>query len=362
MLPIQRSAIFSFGLVSLLLFHSSFSAASRVVVSEVSDELPSQELRLTGDLAAVQSVSVANEITGQVEHVFTEVGDKVNAGDGLIAVRSKTTQLALDEAKALLKSDESSAVLAEQQRERLKRLLETKAVPVETYEQAVTSHEKALADVDARKAAIRALEDALSRHEVVAPFNGVVGRRWVEVGAWLNAGDPVVDLVNDQHLRVKLAIPQQYYQQIASAYASHHESPLLTAYLEGEDQTVEIDRIIPLANEQRNFGLWVNINNDLGQRLPGMSLTVIVRWHSAEQGLSIPEDALIRKADGSILVWKVTSSEEGDTVMPVPVSALYTVDGVTVVSSPALAVGDQLVVRGNETLKPGQTVELVELN
>ena len=70
----------------------------------------------------------------------------------------------------------------------------------------------------------------------------------------------------------------------------------------------------------------------------------------------IPRDALIRKRDGTTLVWRINSSKLAEAIQLEVIAAM---GEQLKVESAQLQVGDQLVVRGNENLRPGDVLQVL---
>ncbi|MGR9107784.1 MAG: efflux RND transporter periplasmic adaptor subunit, partial [Gammaproteobacteria bacterium] len=95
---------------------------------------------------------------------------------------------------------------------------------------------------------------------------------------------------------------------------------------------------------------------------PGMSAKILFRIHEADHTpvLTVPQDALVTAPDGSESVWKVAGEEKGFVVNPVAVTTGRHFDGSVEITAGSIGAGDRLVVRGNEILKSGQQVHLLD--
>jgi membrane fusion protein, multidrug efflux system len=92
--------------------------------------------------------------------------------------------------------------------------------------------------------------------------------------------------------------------------------------------------------------------------LPGKSARVIFGLRSAEPVLTVPRDALVRRPDGTINVWVAERSGDGWTAAPRRVDLGRSfADRIEI--REGLEAGQQVVVRGNETLRAGQSIRFV---
>ena len=108
----------------------------------------------------------------------------------------------------------------------------------------------------------------------------------------------------------------------------------------------------------RTFLARVSVDDPKGMMTPGMSATVVFEARGAQRTLMVPRDAVVRHSDGSASVWVV---EEGKmpTVSERKVQLGRTVERMVEVRQ-GLEPGRRVVLRGNETLKQGQAVRIVE--
>ena len=119
--------------------------------------------------------------------------------------------------------------------------------------------------------------------------------------------------------------------------------------------------LIPQSRDgARTFPFWLEIPNTENRLAPGMSAEVQLAVEQDTQPvLLVPNDALVRRADGSTLLWVVRENGEGvGVVQPAQVLAGRSSKGLREVDSAALRVGDLVVVRGNESLRPNQPVNV----
>ncbi len=334
-------------------------AQTLVSVDNVKLSRIAQSLTINGNVVAAREVDLANEEAGKVERVFVELGDYVEQGQLLLQLRDEDTRWQLRQAQAQLKSDKAQVTLAKLEEQRSAQLLRRDAVSKGVADEALAELTRSQAITAVREAEIARLQDRLQRHQIKAPFAGLISQRIAEQGGWLAQGATAFRLSTHNKLRVELLIPERYYGQLSARQTSLAIS--LRQLETGAQQAAKLERIIPIANQQRSFMLWLSVDNTNQQWIPGMSAVAEVSWREDSAQLTVQEDALVRKADGSIIVWKAISKEQvSDTyeAVAVTVTVGHSKAGRVEVHSDKLNVGDQVVVRGNELLKPQQAIRL----
>lgn len=339
----------------LLLSLPSFPALAKpspVVAAPVSEEYLPGELQLSGNIVSAKEGNISTEVAGMVAEILVEEGDEVSRGQVMVLLREGPAKWRLAEARANLKSAEAELELQQLEQNRLQKLLKTQAISQEMVDQSIAQTHQAEAQVAAEQANVELLEDQLANHSIKAPFNGVVTAKLVEEGSWVSTGDAVANLASLHKLRVEVAVPQKYYPML-----SRNARLSLTSDISSEPAQLKISRVIPYADTSRNFQVRATLNNETETWLPGMSATVRLLWQgSGAFPWLIRADALIRKAGGDAIVWRVNTTSNPATVTQINVEPGQQVGNKISVASEALSAGDLLVIRGNEILQPGQTV------
>ncbi len=344
-----------------LLFSTICSANDRsapVVVGTVEQTNFAQQVTLNGSVIARRLTRVAAEVDGRVTEVLVEQGDYVKQGTVLLRLRATPTKLRLATARAELQEAEATARLAKISERRLAKLAKSKVVSADDYDTARAKMDESLAVAAGARAKMDQIKDELERHTVTAPFDGVVTDKVAEVGAWVETGDALFSLEDIDRVRLEFPTPQSFYNQISTNTSVEVRlDAMLTRAI-----TAQVSRKIPVASASaRTFMLWVELDNPDHQIIPGMSARGVLRLETAvaPSAFTISRDALVRKPDGTVLVWVLEQDETEMTVKPVKVVPGRALDGRVEVNGTTLSVGDRIVIRGNETLRPGQAVRVV---
>ena len=198
----------------------------------------------------------------------------------------------------------------------------------------------------------------LARHTLKAPFSGVISGKLTEVGEWITPGTPVFDLVGTGQLHADFAVPQRYYSQISSQTAltvRQENAPSNNLLTDTAGIPATISAIVPVSDPSaRTFILRASI--DAEGLTPGMGVFGSLAIQSQQAEPVVPRDALLRDVQGNVSVWLAVEDEEHGLVAqrreikvrPGPSDPVLVTDG--------LRQGDQVVIRGNESLREGDAV------
>ncbi|MDT3664377.1 MAG: efflux RND transporter periplasmic adaptor subunit [Anaerobiospirillum sp.] len=160
-----------------------------------------QQVYATGTVAGKVEVDVGAQVSGQIQKLYVERGDRVKRGDLLCEIDPEIQQNDLRRAQAEEKliaaqiaSKEAQIKMLKSEHLRQQRLLKNDATSSQNAEQAEAEYEMALADLDALKAqydqAVISVDDAttnLGYTRIVAPMDGTVYAIPVEEGQTVNA-------------------------------------------------------------------------------------------------------------------------------------------------------------------------------
>jgi len=217
---------------------------------------------------------------------------------------------------------------------------------------------QARARVRAQEEEIRRLEDEIAKHKIVAPFDGYIVAEHTEVGQWLAKGAPVVDLVELDPVDVRVLVLEDYIRHLRVGASVRVE----IGALPGHAFTGQVALIVPHADvRSRSFPVKVRLKNPKsggGVLLKsGMFARVTLPVGQKTRALLVPKDALFLGGRGpTVYVVEPSSGDPGAaTVRPVQVD-LGVASGNLMQVIGSLEPGQQVVVRGNERLRPGQTV------
>lgn len=294
--------LFSLLLASLITIAKATAANVEVVYPQ--GDSKAGELQISATVEAVQHAQLATQQAGLLAKLYVEVGDTVKAGAPLLALDDELAKLQLNEAKASLKA--AQVALEESQRlyKELKALASKKFVAATRISERRAQLAQSQAELSRQQAALAIRQEQLRRHTLYAPFDGVIAQRLVNIGEWVNQQTAVLSLVQSDALRLKLAIPQEYFQQVqlgalVSVQADYDNSNTLNA---------KIDRIVPVSdNQSRAFVAYITMPASAGFNV-GMSAVVNISLNNQSTlRLWLPKSAIKQHPDGGASVFAVVN-------------------------------------------------------
>ncbi|PVV17727.1 MAG: hypothetical protein B6D79_16550 [gamma proteobacterium symbiont of Ctena orbiculata] len=323
-----------------------------VLVDSAEEVALIEEVPITGSVVSARIAKLSTEVSGIVERISIEIGDQVRAGDEILQLNSELDRLSLAAARAATES-------AIQELEDAKRRLNDAKVLAKRHSVSVNEIESLAAEVRIDSAGVKRFQAEqqrqaaqLKRHRLIAPFAGVISRRLVEQGEWIQPGDTVAELIATEGLRIDFQVPQ-------SVYAKLDKSTKILISLDalpGRTFDSVIETIVPVTDPgTRTFLIRATLDDHQVKLAPGMSASAVLRLNTGTRGVVIQRDALIRYPDGRVTVWAVNQKGESATVSEQQVQTGLSFNGKVTITN-GLAAETTVVVQGNEALRDGQRV------
>ena len=249
--------------------------ATTVSSATVKEEDWAPVLSAVGSISAVQGAVVSSELGGVVSQIAFENGGTAKKGDLLL-------QLDASAEEALLRSAEAEAELARQDLDRTRGLASQKVLSKAELDAAESKFNRLNAVVDQMRSNIR-------KKTIVAPFDGQLGIRQVNVGQMINAGQQVVSLQSLDPVYVDFALPQQHLQNLSAGL----EARVRTDALLGREFVGKLTAINSTVDTAtRNVMVQATLENPDHALRPGMFIKIEIVLPEKHKALVIPGSAI----------------------------------------------------------------------
>lgn len=293
-----------------------------------------RNVTLYGRTAPARSVELKAETRGRVTAIGAERGDQVAVGEVLVRLDARDRNARLAEAKATVYQREIEY-------EAQKPLLEQGYITEGQLAAGAANLERARAE-------LRRAELDLQYMTVRAPFDGAVQDRMVEVGDYLDVGDPVATFVDDRTLIVTASIAEQDVARVRDQRTA--EARLIT----GERVEGRIRYIAPVAQQStRTFTIELELVNDDG-RLPA-GVTAELHVQAGEVLAHKMSPAVLTLNDEGVLGVKIVDAADEVRFLPADIVKSSS-DGVWVAGLPERA---SIITVGQGFVRAGERVAAV---
>jgi membrane fusion protein (multidrug efflux system) len=232
-------------------------------------------LSSVGTVSAVQGAMVAAELGGTVSEIKFQNGATAKKGDVLLKLDASAEE-------ALLRSSEAEAQLAQVDVQRARDLASRKVVSESELDAAESKWRRLTAVVDQ-------MHSNIQKKTIVAPFDGELGIRQVNVGQMINAGQEVVQLQALDLVFIDFALPEQNLAQLSTGLEVHVRTDALPDR-EFVGKLTAIDSVVDQVT--RNVSLQATLENRDRALRPGMFAKVEVMLPMKHSVVVIPATAI----------------------------------------------------------------------
>lgn len=313
----------------------------------------SQTLSLPGTLQGFVQSPIYARAGGYVKRWTKDIGARVTKGELLAEIETPEIDQQLSQAVAARQQAAASLDLAKSTAVRWEALRLKDAVSQQEVDERRSASAQANANLAAAEANVQRLNQLLNFKRIVAPTDGVVTRRNVDTGDLIDAGAgggvarAMFVVTQTDPLRLYVNVPQTYAQLIKGG-----QSVVVTqAELRGQKFQGQIARTAASIDaSSRSMQVEISLPNAAGTLLPGAFVQVALPL-AASKGFSIPNNALIIRADGV----KVATIDGKNRVhlKPLQLGRNY---GVNVEVVDGLVGGERLVLNPSDAISEGDEV------
>lgn len=351
---------------------SAQSMSSPVKASIIENKNREERRLITGNLETVKKSIIASQESGLVTKADFQDGQIVSKGNILIELDS--TRLKIEQEQVKLQTLKTLNYLNQKEielkdaSEELNRLLKSEKQSAGSTSQLeiqkiqkileLAKSNKLSAEHDHKTSLLKEtlIETRIKDMQVVAPFDGIIIKKNIEVGEWVNPGTPIATLNSIGLFKAKLEIPETIsineLKKISAieVFVSGHNKPFLA------DQIQVIPEINP---RSRVFQLTAIIKDELNTLATGQSVQAYIPISQKRDYLVIPSDAVNKDAGGNFVYKIIPAGKDSFMAMPANIKILFLEGNSYYIESASLKAGDQIVVEGNERLRPMAPVSII---
>jgi RND family efflux transporter MFP subunit len=324
-----------------------------------------ESVAVFGQVVAGRQSDVATRVMGVAVEAPFRIGDIVEKGDVVFRIDTERLHIELQQAEAEMAIAEAGVAVANARVDRTQKAFERTQTLVANstvsqaqlddrsgeYAEALGSLRQAEARIAAANSGLNRAQYDLENAVVRAPFGGTVLEVTAEVGEYVSTGNVVIRLLDNSGLEVEANVPSR----IIGALPSDQTVKARTDA--GSELMLTLRAVLPTEfSSTRTRPVRFALAGAQGDIAVGQTVTLDVPVSLPEEVVVVPKDAVVQASGG----WQVFVHEEGKA-MPRTVELGRAIgDAFEVLGG--LALGDEVVIRGNERLRPGQEIAPTRAN
>ena len=310
-------------------------------------------LTLPAEIRPWQEASIYARANGYLKTWLVDIGAHVQAGQVLAEIETPDLDQQLEQAKAQLTLAQANLHLAETTDARWQQLLKTGSVAVQDAAEKAAAREAAAASVEAERANVRRLTELVSFQRVVAPFDGTVTSRTVDIGDLIVAGSggrESFHIAQTERLRVYVHVPEPY----ALGIAPGQPATLTSSASPGREFAATVTNTSEsISTASRTLLTELEVDNSQHQILPYGTGEISLKDNHTAPLLTLPSNTLLFRAQGMQV--GVVRPDETIELRTVQVGRDF---GQTVEIIGGVTAADRIVLNPTDSLVNGTKVRL----
>lgn len=335
-----------FGLIAAKLIENKFSinemnqtrieVITSVTIGGVLSKVQDATLSISGVTIANQEVTLKSETSGQIASINFNLGDYVHKGKSLVRIDEKLASIALESAKLNLKRLEDEYI-------KTNNLYKGDAASESKLRDAKLDYEKG-------KLAVEQAEKQLSFNNIVATQNGFIVSKFVEEGAFVTPGTPIVSIVDISQLKVSLKASEKDAYKLKVG----QNVKITSSVYPGIEYNGKVSFVSSQGDALHNYGVEIILNNKQSHQLKaGTFVNAEFQFNSTKPSLLISREALI----GSVKDAKVYTVKDNKAILKNIIVGQDFGNHLEVLSG--LVEGEKIVTTGQINLYDGSPVSVL---
>ena len=319
----------------------------KVDTAEVQHQKMPKYLTLTGSIAADRQSDIAANVSGRVTNTYVERGMPVKAGQVIAVVDSRAAGFQAAAAVAQSQAAQTQVQLAKQDCERADTLFGQGAIAKSEFERLKTQCTAQLYQANAAQANADLANKVAGDTIIRAPFDGIVGERFVNVGEYVQPPTRVASLFSINPVRVTLSVPEPAVSLVKEGQELH----LRVSSFPDRDFPATVRFVSPaLRANTRDLIVEASAKNDDGSLRPNMFATARLSVGEDNQP-TVPVGAI--RADGTVKrMFLARNGQAFEVVVQTGVEK----EGRVAVMEP-LQPGDKVIVSPPPGLQDGSSIQ-----
>ncbi len=294
---------------------------------------------VNGEVEARQNAFISPEMSGQIEKIYVNEGERVTKNELLVKLKTDVTQSTINEVQTNLD-------LAKKMFQKQERLWEKDISSEVQYLEAKNRKESL-------EAKLQTLQEQLQMAHIRAPFNGIVDKIFLKEGELASPGVRIIRFVNLQNLDITANIAERYLARVNEGDTVFVK---FTAY-------PSLNKRIPIARKgniidenSRTFEIEVNLRNPNELLKPNMLASIRINDYTDDSAFVVPTHIIKKDMEGSYL-YTIKETKEGTVA-----KKTYITRGITYQSKTEIRNGlnkdQKVIITGYSNVSDGAKVSI----
>ena len=282
-----------------------------------------------GKLVPLEQSKLAFQVPGKIQKINVDIGDEVAKGDVLAELDKREAISQLNQAKA--KFDLSLQLLS-----RYEDLKKDGHISVQELDRVNSEYLIAKSQYELYKVKVE-------QTDLIAPFNGVIQSRFLDTGTVINAGAPILEILDSNYVEAHISVPIEFLEnmKIGTSYGFEFDNKTANG---------TFARLAPMSPGGSDSRLAIFKFESFFN--PGSTAKLKLSVNKKSEGTWVPLRSLSQSEQG---IWAVYTINENEIVVRDFVDIIYFEDEYAFVNG-TLQDGDLIVLGGASKIIEGKKV------
>lgn len=335
-------------LTMILLLAASGAAASNpsVEIDIAISELAGSNMSVSGVVVSREDAMIAAEVEGRLTWV-AQVGTYLEAGEPVAIVDDHLVQLSHRDAQTEIARLQASQAWLERQSQRLQKLAATNNTAHSELDEVRSRHTMVGQEIAAARIELERAAYHLKQTRVTAPFDGIVVEQVMSAGEYTEPGEALLRLVNTYAAEVSVTAPLRLARIVKTG-------DRVTVFTAEQRRLAPVRSLVPVG-DIRSHMMELRVALEPGDWLIGEPVSVALPESKSHDQVTVSRDALVLR-DNQAYVFTIDNEAVAHRI-PIDIGIGH---GARIAVSGSVRAGDQVVIRGGENLREGQSVTILE--
>jgi len=317
----------------------------------------SQTLDFVGRVEAIDRVVILARVKGYLEAVLFNEGDYVKKGDPLYRIEKGQYLAAVEQAQGALDRSKAAKILAEIELQRGEKLLAQNSIPAQEVDRSRAADVRAQGQILSDQASLDDANINLGYTEIMSPIVGKISKTNITIGNVVGPDSGALTLIVSQDpMYVTFPVSQRDLLQahLNGRVDDIKNIKVRIRFADGTpyDKVGSINFIDVSVNRATDTVLTrATMPNPSGVLIDGQLVTVVLEAGQPEEKVVVPQAALIADQEGIYILVVEDGKAAAKRIKPGGKS------GTNVVVNEGLKGGEQVIVEGIQSVRPGQPVQ-----
>ncbi|MEW6195049.1 MAG: efflux RND transporter periplasmic adaptor subunit [Bacteroidota bacterium] len=336
-----------------------------VKIYKVKTESISNYVRSTGSISGEEDVILYSKVAERVEKIAVIPGQSVSKNQVLVEQKNDLLKQSVEIASAALKTAEAQSRFAATDFERMKKLYSEKAISPQQFDQAKIANETAEHGLEQAKSMYEQAKEQYENSFTKAPFDGVVASVYIEKNQMINIGQPVAQVLSPSKMKSKVYLTGEDIQKVKTGQKVSIKFPTMP----GEEFSGRVEKINSAIDQMsKSLEVEIAIQSRDYRIKSGMFGEFLIETENIQNCLIIPETALISQTEikidretglqSTLKKYYLFVIEKNKAKMKEVKTGVANNGQIEITYG--LNTGDSVIVVGQNIVKEGQTVNVIE--